>query len=138
MNYTANKFNIELNHLGIAKDGSDKVAKGGIPWEKYKKDMWPESFKNFTEMINNFKKLSKTHRNAYAFVKQLVKDFPGRPNELTELFGHMAFDVGPKETFNTLAGLILNVFYFKDASIEEAISERELENVLKIILKAIS
>lgn len=136
MKYTANNFNHELNNSGVV--GEDiNVAQKGIPWEKYKEDMWPESFKEFKAMIENFKRLYKTHKNPYALVKQLVADFPRRPNELTELFGHMAFDVGPKEIFNTLAGIILNVFYFKEAIIEEVISERELANVLKIIHKAI-
>ena len=126
--YTANKFEVDLSTINAGK---------GIPWEKYKEDMYPNIFDRFKDMILNFQSLAKSEKDPYKFLEKLVKAYPGKPNELTQLFGNLAFDVGPKDTFNNIAGIILNVFYFQDQKIEDLISRDQLSKDIQTVVKVL-
>lgn len=127
--YKADEFSKELDKLNVKR-----IAKKEIPWEKFKEKLVPQ----IKEMVENLKRLIKSEKDPYEVVRQLVKAYPGRPNELTEIFGNLAFDVGPKEEFNVLAGLILNSFYFADRAMADLVEKNELKRILKVINKAIS
>lgn len=126
--YTANKFEADLRTIKAGK---------GIPWKQYEKNMWPNVFENFKGMVSNFQSLAKSEKDPYKFLEKLVKAYPGRPNELTQLFGNLAFDVGPKEAFNNIAGTILNVFYFKDKKIEDIIDQNQLSKDIQTVVKVL-